>query len=293
MSLFAPLHLGGLAIAPTWLALGLLLVLAVAEAIFTRARGRHYDLRDAASNLAMYTGHLAILFLWVPGLFVLYDAAYKHALFDLGRESSLYARSPWLLWGLLVLVEDLCFYLFHRASHRVRLLWVSHENHHSSAHFNFTVALRQTWTPFSAAVFWLPLMLCGFEPLMVLAVQTASLAYQAFLHTELGGSFGPLGWILNSPAHHRVHHAIDEKFLDKNFGGVFIFWDRLFGTFQSGVPTHCGIGELRGFNPLSIAFQEWKSLVVDVARSRSLGDALSYFVRPPGWQPSLNKGMNR
>ncbi len=237
------------------------------EAIYLRLRRRPYDLYDAMANIAMYAGYVAILLVWTPILFFIYDAIYQHALFDLGRESPL---SPWLEWTLLIVAEDLCFYCFHRASHRVRLLWASHENHHSSTSFNFSVALRQTWTPFLAAFFWLPLPLLGFDPLMILSVQMASLTFQAFLHTELVGTCGLLGFIFNTPGHHRIHHGADADCLDRNFGGVFIFWDRLFGSFHAGRPQRYGIaGKPLSLNPLLIAFAEWKALLVDSVHWRS------------------------
>jgi sterol desaturase/sphingolipid hydroxylase (fatty acid hydroxylase superfamily) len=166
-------------------------------------------------------------------------------------------------------------------------LWASHENHHTSNSFNWSVALRQTWTPFLAAPFWLPLPLLGFEPLMVLSVQTASLLYQAFQHTELVGRLGPLGLILNAPGHHRVHHGVEPECWDKNFGGVLIIWDRLFGSFQVARPAAYGVaGERRSANPVAIAFQSWRMLIIDILRSRSPRHALGYLLRPPGWRPT-------
>jgi len=255
--------------------LGILFAAMLVEASVAVVRRRPYDLADAAANLALYVGYLGILVLWTPWLFLLYAAVHEHALFDLGGPAS---------WALLVVCEDLCFYAFHRASHRCRLLWASHEPHHSSRQFNWSVALRQTWTPFLAAPFWLPLVLVGFDPLMVLTVQTASLAFQAFLHTELVASLGPLEWIFNTPRHHRVHHGATAPCVDKNFGGVFIFWDRLFGTFActDGELAYGTGGALRGRNPLRIAFHEWHALAGDLGRSRSLGGAMRALLGPPG-----------
>jgi sterol desaturase/sphingolipid hydroxylase (fatty acid hydroxylase superfamily) len=248
-----------------WVVIGVLVLAMVLEASVARARRRPYDLADAAANLALYAGHVGILTLWTPWLFLLYAAVHEHALLDLSR-----LPGP-LAWGLLVVSEDLCFYLFHRASHRCRLLWASHQPHHSSTQFNWSVGLRQSWTPFFAAPFWLPLALVGFEPVRVLAVQMVSLTFQALLHTERVGLLGPLEWVLNTPRHHRVHHGAMPACIDRNFGGVFIFWDRLLGTFA-----HCegdvsfGTGEgPRSVNPLRIAVHEWAALVRDLGRSRS------------------------
>jgi len=264
-----------------WLIVGLLLVGTAIEAVVRVARRRGFDARDALVNVALYAGNVGILYLWAPFLFELYDRIYQHALFDLGVESAL---GPWIVGALLVVSEDLCYYAFHRASHRVRFLWAAHEPHHSSQSFNWSVALRQTWVPFVAAPFWFVLPLLGFDPLMVLSAQLTSLLFQALLHTELVGTLGPLGWIFNTPGHHRVHHSADEDQLDKNFGGIFIFWDRLFGTFHAGVPSRYGT-EHTARTPLVAAFGEWGRLVRDVVRTRSLAIVL----RPPGWSPPRSR----
>ena len=285
MTPFESVMIFGHPIQIAWLGLGVLFVLAVLEGIYLRLRGRGFDARDALTDVAMYAGNFAILIVWAPLIFVLYDVLHDHALFDLGRQSPLAANAPWLPWALLFVSEDLAYYCFHRASHRVRLLWVSHENHHSSTSFTWFVALRQTWTPFLAVVFWLPLPLLGFDPLMILAAQSASLVCQSFLHTELVGALGPLGIIFNTPGHHRAHHGADEACVDNNFGGVLIVWDRMFGTFYGGAPIAYGIGdEHASYNPIKVGFNAWAGLARDVVRSPS--HALSYLFRAPGWTPS-------
>jgi sterol desaturase/sphingolipid hydroxylase (fatty acid hydroxylase superfamily) len=281
---FEPVHLLGWAIPFAWLGLGVLLLAAVAEGVYLRAK-RRFDARDAATDVAMYVGNFAILLLWTPLLFQLYDRVHEHAFFDLGRESTLAARGWWLPWLLLFFAEDLCFYAFHRASHRVRFLWASHENHHSSTSFTWFVALRQTWTPFFAAVFWLPLLLLGFEPLMVLAAQSASLVFQSFLHTELVGTLPPLGLVFNTPGHHRAHHGADAECLDKNFGGVLIVWDRLFGSFHAGAPTRYGTDDPVRHNPVRVAFHGFVAIARDVAHSRSAREAFLQIFGPPSSSP--------
>jgi sterol desaturase/sphingolipid hydroxylase (fatty acid hydroxylase superfamily) len=151
--------------------------------------------------------------------------AYQHRLFEI----------PTTIVTLVVLfvLVDFAEYWFHRAAHRVRFMWASHAVHHSSTRFNLTAAVRLPWTgALSGAVFFfVPLTLIGFHPLAVTAMALLNLVYQFFLHTEHAPRLGPLEWVLNTPAHHRVHHASNEHCLDKNFGGIFIIWDRLFGTF--------------------------------------------------------------
>ncbi len=286
MTPFQPIQLLGFSIPFPLLGLGLLIAAAIVEGGVRHLRQRDFDVRDALADLAMYAGNYALLLLWTPILFMLYDRVHEHALLDLGPESQLATAAGWLPWVLLFVAEDLCFYVFHRASHRVRLLWASHENHHSSRSYTWFVALRQTWTPFFAAPFWLPLLVLGFDPLMVLTVQSASLIFQSFLHTELVGTLPPLGWVLNTPGHHAVHHGADPACLDKNFGGVLIVWDRLFGTFHAGRPTRYGTDEPVRYNPLRVAFAAWWALAIDLRRSRSLREALGQLFSPPGSSPA-------
>ncbi|HUS23411.1 MAG TPA: sterol desaturase family protein, partial [Candidatus Binatia bacterium] len=154
----------------------------------------------------------------------------------------------------------------------VRLLWCTHVNHHSSERFNFAVALRQPWTePLTAPWFWLPLPLLGFHPLMVMTQQAINLLYQFFVHTEAVRSMGPLERVLNTPSHHRVHHGSNPQYIDRNYGGIFIFWDRLFGTFEpEREPVRYGlVHNLATFHPVKIAFHEWAALWRDLRGARS------------------------
>jgi sterol desaturase/sphingolipid hydroxylase (fatty acid hydroxylase superfamily) len=187
------------------------------------------------------------------------------------------------------LLEDLAYYWFHRISHERRFFWASHVVHHSSQHYNLTTALRQTWTGALGLtfLFWLPLVFIGFPPAMVLMFSAISLVYQFWIHTELIDRMGPLEWVFNTPSHHRVHHATNPKYLDANYAGVLIIWDRLFGTFvkEEERPTYGIISNLGTFNPFRIAFHEWAGIARDVARARSLREAAGYVFGPPGWSP--------
>ncbi len=169
--------------------------------------------------------------------------------------------SPWL-------------FLIYDALHRHALFDLGNE---------WSMALRQTWMPFLATPFWLVLPWLGFDPLMVLSAQLASLVFQSLLHTELVGRLGPLGWVFNTPGHHRVHHAADEDLLDKNFGGILIVWDRMLGTFHGGTPRSYGTGAER-YNPISVSFHEWGVLARDVLRSRSPRQLFVHLFGLPGGQ---------
>jgi sterol desaturase/sphingolipid hydroxylase (fatty acid hydroxylase superfamily) len=257
------------------------LALLALEAWLARRQGRaSYEARDTAASLAMGVGNVVVT-LAVKGVtLAAFFLAYDYRLFELGTGP--------LSWLLLFFAEDLVYYVWHRASHEVELLWAAHENHHSSQHFNLSTALRQSWTtPFTTLPFWILLPLLGFHPWMVLTMTSISLIYQFWIHTELIGRMGPFEWLFNSPSHHRVHHGANVEYLDRNHGGILIVWDRLFGTFEpEGAPVRYGLTKnLKTFDPLRIAFHEWGAMWGRAFRARSLGEALRFVLLPPGWSP--------
>jgi sterol desaturase/sphingolipid hydroxylase (fatty acid hydroxylase superfamily) len=179
--------------------------------------------------------------------------------------------------------------VFHRTAHRVRWFWASHVNHHSSQHYNLSTALRQTWTGFIAGsfAFRLPLMLIGFHPAMVFFVGGLNLIYQFWIHTEAIKRLPR--WfeaVMNTPSHHRVHHATNPRYLDANYAGVFIIWDRMFGSFTPEVddePIRYGIVKQLGtFNLLWSVFHEWIGIAKDLWAA-PFGAKLGYLFGPPGW----------
>ena len=249
------------------------------------ARRQLYGARDTVANLAMYAGYFALNAMWAHGIFACYAWASHHAIahvviggWHVGQHGLAWE------WLLLVVLEDLCFYWFHRASHRVRILWASHVTHHSSKNFNLSVAFRQSWIPFLGVVFWMPLALIGFDPLMIMSVQVVSLFYQELLHTQLAPRLGPIEWIFNTPRHHAIHHGSNAAYLDKNYGGVFIVWDRLFGTFaREREPIRFGLThDLGSHNPIVIAGHEWYAMVADLWRKPLAGKVAAVFGPPRG-----------
>ena len=195
----------------------------------------------------------------------------------------------WWAWIVCFILDDFAYYVFHRAAHRVRWFWASHVNHHSSQHYNLSTALRQTWTGFIAGsfLFRLPLMLIGFHPAMVAFVGGINLIYQFWIHTEAIGRMPR--WfeaVMNTPSHHRVHHATNPRYLDANYAGVFIVWDRMFGSFTPEVdhePIRYGIVKQLGtFNLLWSVFHEWIGIAKDLW-SAPLSAKLGYLFGPPGW----------
>ena len=191
--------------------------------------------------------------------------------------------------SLLFLADDLAYYWFHRISHVSRVFWASHVVHHSSQHFNLSTALRQTWVPMTYLPFWLPLLLVGFPPWMVLLAQSWSLIYQFGLHTErIGRLPRPVEAVFNTPSHHRVHHGANEQYLDRNYAGILIIWDRLFGSFipeservRYGLTTN-----IDTFNPVKVAFGEYGALMRDLRAARGWRMRAQIALRGPGWNPS-------
>lgn len=252
------------------------------EAIYSGLARKHlYHPGETLLNGVMYTGFFAINLFWAYAIFLSYRFAYEHRVAELGMLAG-----PVLAWLLLWVLDDLVFYVYHRASHRIRMLWTAHFTHHSSTRFNLSAAFRQSWIPFYALPFWMVLPWLGFEPLMVMTVTLLNLFWQAALHTQVVPKLGPIEWVFNTPSHHRVHHGANEPYRDRNFGGVLIIWDRLFGTFQvedGRVPVRYGLVEdIPGMNPLQHAFQESAAWFRDLGQARSLREALRKTFAPPG-----------
>lgn len=240
---------------------------------------RGYAWRDTAASLAMGIGSLVVGLALKGATFGLYVFCYDHRFFELGTGP--------LVFALAILLDDLGYYWFHRLHHEIRILWAAHVNHHSSTHYNLSTALRQSWTTFTSPLFYLPLPLFGIDPLMVLSVHSMNLLYQFWIHTEHIDRLGPLEVVMNTPSHHRVHHGRNVRYLDRNYAGIFIFWDKLFGSFQPETErVDYGITKnLTSFNPFWIAFHEWVAIGRDVWRAGTLRDAVGYVLKRPGWSP--------
>ncbi|RDE18380.1 sterol desaturase family protein [Motiliproteus coralliicola] len=206
----------------------------------------------------------------------------------------IYELVPWKIptngyTGLLVLIlADLAYYIEHYAVHRIRLFWLAHSVHHSSSMMNTATAFRfSLFDPIPSFLFHLPLVLMGFNPVLVFAAEILVLAYQFWIHNEMIGRLGPLEWFLNTPSHHRVHHGSDPAYIDKNFGGILIIWDRLFGTFQAErqLPTYGLATPMTSKNPIKVQFHEFPKLFRDLGQAQGVGQWFGYLFRPPGWKP--------
>ncbi|MBD8527819.1 sterol desaturase family protein [Pseudomarimonas arenosa] len=266
-----------------WILLGMapvFLGLIVLEAWYWRSRRPEmYSWVDTLSNAGLALMHQvadALAWLLVIGL---YYWVYQYRLFDW----------PATLWSIfaLFLAQDFLYYWFHRASHRIRWLWASHVTHHSSERLNLSTAFRQSLTyPISGMwVFWLPLAWLGFEPTHIIAVVAINLGFQFFVHTQ---AIPKLGWvekIFNTPSIHRVHHARNPKYIDRNYAGVLVIWDRLFGTYveeDPEVPCEFGIiGQVHSHNPITLTFHEWIAMFRDAGRAGGVRAAIGQLLCPP------------
>ena len=246
-----------------------------------RGEALGYERRDAFASVAM--GVLSTVFVAVINLGVLAiaDWLWQWRIGDLG--------TGWAGWTVAVVGWDFAYYWQHRAEHEVRVLWACHVNHHSSQRYNLTTALRQPWTPWTHLLFYPPLALLGVRPWMILAAEGIDLIYQFWVHTEAVRRMPR--WfelVFNTPSHHRVHHGSNPEYLDKNYGGILIVFDRLFGTFEPEVaPVRYGLTKnIDTFNPARIAFHEYAAIGRDLRAARTWRHRVGHLLRGPGWQPT-------
>jgi sterol desaturase/sphingolipid hydroxylase (fatty acid hydroxylase superfamily) len=257
--------------------IGLVVVEAIIDAMMRRDL---YERQDTFASLAMGVGNVVVTLGSKAMIFAVFTLVHQFAIFDV-------PTNVWWAWLLLFFADDLSYYVAHRTSHECRLFWASHVVHHSSQRYNLATALRQTWTgSFFTFIFWLWLPLLGFAPIMVMTMQAISLLYQFWVHTELVRSMGPLEWVFNTPSHHRVHHASNGRYLDRNHAGTLIIWDRIFGSFEQE-REKCVYGLTRNintYNPVRIAFHEWLDIWRDVRSAPDWRSRFMYVFGPPGWR---------
>jgi sterol desaturase/sphingolipid hydroxylase (fatty acid hydroxylase superfamily) len=247
--------------------------------------GRGYSAIDSRTSIAMGLGALTVGFAFRAASLVGFTALYVyvapwHAPADL-----------WWTWVILFFLVDFLWYWYHRISHRVRLVWAAHQAHHSSEYFNFSTALRQKWNQWFEVLIWIPLPLLGMPPSLIYAVFSLNLIYQFFVHTERIDKLPrPIEFIFNTPSHHRVHHGSDQIYLDRNYGGILILWDRLFGTFQAELhrPKYGLTTPVGTYNIIRLQFHEYAAILRDLRQAHSWGDRLGYIFGPPGWQPTTS-----
>lgn len=202
----------------------------------------------------------------------------------------------WWTWGVAIVGVDFAYYWFHRASHRMNFIWATHVVHHQSEEYNLAVALRQSMLQgLLAAPFYVPLALLGVPPLVFVAAATLDTLYQFWIHTRTIGKLGPLEWVLNTPSHHRVHHGINPKYIDRNYAGIFIVWDRMFGSFQEEEeePAYGTVKPLSSWNPLWANVEQWIHIGRMARATRRWRDKLAVWFMPPEWRPADQGGPVR
>jgi len=237
---------------------------------------------DARASISMGLVSIVTTALWKALALVVYAALFAYvAPWQLPADR-------WYTWVIALVGVDLLYYTYHRCAHRIRLIWATHQAHHSSEYYNLSTALRQKWNNSGEIVMWLPLPLLGVPPWMVFFAFSVSLVYQFWIHTERIGLLPrPVEFIFNTPSHHRVHHGRDQEYLDKNYGGILIIWDRMFGTFQKELHRpHYGLTKpVDTYNIWRLETREYVAIAADVRRSARWWDKLGFIFGPPGWQP--------
>jgi sterol desaturase/sphingolipid hydroxylase (fatty acid hydroxylase superfamily) len=248
---------------------------------------RYYRFADAIADLGCGVTQRVLLLLFEATLLLIYVLVYENA-----RLADLSSR-PVVAFLIAFVGADFIYYCWHRASHRVNFLWAAHVVHHQSEDFNLAVALRQgVFTPITAAPFGLPLALIGVSPLVYVMAESMNTLYQFWIHTELVGRMGPLEYVFNTPSHHRVHHGRNPEYLDRNYAGVFIIWDRFFGTYvpEHERPDYGTTRPLRSFNSLWAQVQPLVALARLSWEAPHWRDRVAVWLVPPDhqfhWQPA-------
>ncbi|TDR31835.1 sterol desaturase family protein [Hydromonas duriensis] len=264
-----------------------------AEVIFSSAMQlRLYQTKDTLTSVVFALCNISLDMLMKLVSFGVLTWAYSHRVFEMSN--------PWLYWGLLVLLQDFAYYVQHYMDHRVRLLWAVHVTHHNSMYFNLSTGFRSSvFQPLYRFVYFVPIALLGFTPLHIMFVYAATQIYGNLIHTRVVDKMGFLEKILVTPSHHRVHHASNVPYLDKNMGMLFIFWDKAFGTFTpEGTdvqPIHYGlVHDVEKRYVANLIFHEFKSIVQDVRQANlTWYQRAKYIFGPPGWSHDGHKQTSK
>lgn len=261
---------------------GFVIVLTLVEMYFSYAHDKKvYAKRDTWTNIYLMTVAVVINLVMKTATFFLLDYCYQFRLFEISNV--------WVYWIVLILAQDFLYWFLHTVGHYVRFFWAMHVTHHSSEHFNLTTGFRSTvFEPLYRVFFYLPLAFMGFTAMDVLFAYLVTQIYGNLVHTQAVGKLHPwFEYIFVTPSHHRVHHASNVRYLDKNMGMVLILWDRWFGTFQEELPEDAikyGLTtQPTDTGPVNIIFHEFIALKNDVKKAPRFIDKLKYILNPPGW----------
>ena len=238
-----------------------------------------YNQGDTLCTLGLLSGNIFMVYA-VKGISLgINFYMYQFRLIDLSEIIPV-----WAMWVVTFILIDLVFYIYHRMSHRVRFLWAIHMSHHSSEKMNFAVSFRQAWLgPVSKIPFFMTLPLMGLDPTIIAIAGVVSTLWGIVGHTQIINKLGPIEWIFNTPSHHRVHHGSNEQYIDKNYGNLFIIWDRFFGTFEPEKEKvkYGLVNNVDTFNPIKITIMGWTSILRDMKNSQTFRQALYLFFGPP------------
>jgi sterol desaturase/sphingolipid hydroxylase (fatty acid hydroxylase superfamily) len=269
---------------PNYIALAIpaFFILIFVEIFIARRQGKphYYRLNDSITDLGCGIGQQAIHILkkglLLAGHFYVYE---NYKFFEL---------PTWLMWVVAILGIDFCYYWWHRLSHEINFLWAIHVVHHQSEEYNLSVGLRQAWfSGFSLWPFYVPLTFLGVHPVVLLTADAISTLYQFWIHTRIIGKLSFLEWVINTPSHHRVHHGRNIKYLDRNYGAIFIIWDRLFGSFQEEEeePLYGTVVAYGSWNPIWANFHYWVDLFNQARKAPYFIDKIKVWFMRPGWTP--------
>ncbi len=259
-------------------------LLILAEVIWANFHDvKSYSLKETGTNIymALLNGTFDVLMRGVVLVVMMFAAHHSPFHFERG----------WVYWTALFFAEDLAYYTLHYVDHHCRFFWAVHVTHHSSPEFNLSTGFRSSvFQPLYRVAYFAPLAWIGFQPLDVLFMYAVTQIYGGLVHTTHIKTLGWLEYLLVTPSHHRVHHASNPKYLDKNMGMCLIIWDKIFGTFQAedpAEPVRFGITKtLTDRGPVNIVLHEWRDLISDVrTKARNWGERLAFILRGPGWGP--------
>jgi len=249
-----------------WIAAPIMFTFVALEWIFgSKKYPDLYNSKDFLASLSIGLGNLVLNGFMKLGMFTVFLFFFNLAPFKIPHT--------WWSYVLCLIVLDFCRYWAHRIAHEQRFWWSTHVVHHSSEHYNLSVSFRLSWTQNLKIVFFLPVILMGFHPLVFFIVHQIEVLYQFWIHTELIRKLpAPIEYIFTTPSHHRVHHSVNEKYIDKNYGSTFIIWDRMFGTFveEDEQPRYGITKPVNSYNPVVLVFHEWAEVGKDLVRSRSI-----------------------
>ncbi len=249
-----------------------------------------YDFKDSSASAAIGLGAVLLQILTKAGTLAVF-----YFFYEIGepiRRLLGYENLGWSIgaWVAALILDDFCFYWHHRFSHRIRVLWAAHIVHHSSEYFNLGTSFRNGWVIFFyKPVFWLWMPFIGFHPVMVLTAMAINTSYQFWLHTQKISSLGWIEKIFNTPHLHQIHHSQNTEYIDKNFGGILMIWDRLFGTYHPGIKggrLQFGVTTPPGsFHPIKIVTHEYESIWKDLRQTKDWSTRFKILFQPPGWSP--------